>query len=164
MPFNRLFNKTERRYFTGSSKEGMASLASAFWRSKGFNIDFSSPFQLHAEHLQTTWGLRRAVDLWISDANGSVAVDINFSATLGDGEAALGVIGAVIWLPAVAVVGAVSYSEYQKDAYDLIGEFWRYLGAEAHGETSTGARCKSCGASIPPDSKFCKQCGKRVED
>ena len=164
MPFERLFNKTERRSFTGTTKEDIVSNVSAFWRSKGFNINFLSPFQVHVEGRQTKWGLRRVADLWISDAGDAVAVDINFSAALGDGEAALGVVGAVISLPVTAVVGAVSYTEYQKDAYDLINEFWHYMGSRMAGEGSRKGTCAKCGGTIDEGSKFCMHCGERVEE
>ncbi len=138
----------------------------SFWRQNQFNVTFPAPFQMHGEQFYTRIGLRRVADIWIYDQGNDVAVDLSFSATLGDTEAAVGVVGAVLLLPVTVLVGAVSYLDYEKDADQLINGFWNYMGpysAPPEPPPQQVINCSSCGTTLDWNSKFCKNCGVKVE-
>jgi len=174
MPFQRLFTRRSVRTFYNQTKESLTEKTAAFWRQNQFQVSFPQQYYMHGEQYFSKIGLRRVVDVWFYDQGEDVAVDLSFSATLGDAEAAVGLIGAVILLPVTAVVGAVSYLDYANDADHLIDLFWRYMGpfttavpapAPPHpaAPSQPAVSCRDCGSTLDPDSQFCKRCGARVD-
>ncbi len=166
MPFQRLFTRRSVRIYSNQSKEMVMEKVANFWRQNQFYVSFPAPFQMHAEQFFTRIGLRRVADVWIYDQGNDVAVDLSFSATLGDTEAAVGLVGAVLLLPVTAVVGAVSYLDYQSDADQLVNGFWNYMGPYTiPQEPQQGylPTCKTCGTSLDWGSNFCRNCGVKVE-
>jgi hypothetical protein len=178
LPFRQLFTKREQHFYEGVKKEQMVEKASSFWYQSRFSVSFPAQFQIHGENVETKIGLRQVVDVWVIDSGSSVTVDLMFSAMLGDQETAVGVVGAIIILPVAAVVGAVSYLEYENDARNLMNTFWGYLDSLA---TSMGGRmtqpsppttvsagsvpgppCPKCGLTTEGDAIFCKRCGERL--
>jgi len=182
-----LFTKHDRRSVAGTTKEQAMQAASWYWRYRQFGITFTSPYSLRGGQYYSKLGLRQWVDVYAMDEGQNVAVDITFSAELTDEGAVVGVVGAVLLLPVTAVVGAVSYIEYENDATREINEFWNYLynfpknpqpptGPEpphawAQGQPAQAAgvpaaitsnKCRNCGAELDSDSKFCKYCGSKV--
>jgi hypothetical protein len=125
-------------------------------------MDFASPFQIHAEQFYQKLGLRRVMDIWVSDSSGGTMVTIDFSATLGDTETAVGLVGAVLYLPLAVAVGAVSYLDYEADANALMSSLWSYLSSTQRSTEGGIRRCGNCGLNIDKDSRFCKQCGAQV--
>lgn len=146
-------------------REEVLTRTSEFLRQSQFHIDFASPVQLHAEQYYQKLGLRRVMDVWVSDAVPGTTVSIEFSATLGDAETAVGLVGAVLLLPLAVAVGAVSYIDYEADANALVQSLWGYL---ASGQTPAGTalpmlrRCGNCGLLLDADARFCKHCGAQV--
>lgn len=125
-----------------------------------------SPYQVHGEQFYQRLGLRRTIDIWVSPVGEGSLVTAEISASLGDAEAAVGLIGAVVYLPLAVAVGAVSYLDYERDASSLMTSLWTYLvtvegqpSKEGGGEVT---RCSNCGILLDPDSRYCKQCGARV--
>jgi hypothetical protein len=165
MPIQRLFSRRDARTFPNTSKEDITTRVSEFLRQAQFRIDFSSPFQIHAEQYYQKLGLRRVMDVWINDSGPGTVVSIDFSATLGDAETAVGLVGAVLYLPLAVAVGAVSYLDYESDANALIQSLWSYLSA---GQPVPGAvpmmprRCGNCGLPLDVDARFCKRCGAQA--
>lgn len=178
MPLRQLFSKREQHFYRGIKKEQLMGKISSFWHQSQFAISYPSQFQVHGENIQTKIGLRQVVDVWVQNSGESTSIDLMFSAMLGDEEAALGVVGAVIVLPVAAAVGAMSYLEYENDARNLMNAFWNYLDSLA---VSTGGRvvqppsptfvspvgvagppCQKCGATNDSDAIFCKRCGERL--
>jgi len=182
-----LFTKHDGRTFAGITKEQAMQAAGWYWRYRQFGITFTSPYSLRGGQYYSKLGLRQWVDIYARDEGQNVAVEVNFSAELTDEGAVVGVVGAVLLLPVTAVVGAVSYIEYENDATREINEFWNYLynfpknpqppsGPEpphswAQGSAPVPAamppsvptrKCSNCGAGLDSDSKFCKHCGSKV--
>jgi hypothetical protein len=165
MPIQRLFGRRDARTFPSTTKEEMVTRISEFLRQAQFHIDFSSPVQLHAEQYYQKLGLRRVMDVWVNESGPDTMVNIEFSATLGDAETAVGLVGAVLFLPLAVAVGAVSYLDYESDANALIQSLWNYVSA---GQPVPGAaltiprRCGNCGLLLETDARFCKRCGAQV--
>jgi len=181
-----LFTKHDHRQVTGITKEQAMQAASWYWRYRQFGITFTSPYSLRGGQYYSKLGLRQWVDVYAVDEGPNVGVDITFYAELTDEGAIVGVVGAVLLLPVTAVVGAVSYVEYENDATREMNEFWAYLfnfpknpqppsGPEPpHSWTQAppapvttpapapSNRCRNCGAVLDSDSKFCKLCGTKV--
>ena len=174
MPFRQLFAKREQRTFSGIKKETIVPSISNFWSQSQFGITFTGPFQIHGERLYSKIGLRQVVDVWIQDSGDAVMVDIMFSANLGEGEAVIGAVGAVVILPVAVAVGAVSYLEYENDAKSLIASFWNFLtslvfssGGRASSQPlikpvpKATVSCPNCG--LPQEGgSFCKHCGTKL--
>lgn len=183
-----LFTKHEHRTLEELTKEQVMQAAGWFWRSRQFGVNYTSPYSVHCEQFYSKLGLRRSVDLYAVDEAKNVGVDINVSAELTDEGAILGAVGAVLILPVAAVVGAVSYVEYESDAQRMMNEFWIYLGgfsknpqpplgpvsppswAQAQPTQAVAEpkpvyhtkSCANCGVFVEEDSKFCKHCGKKL--
>jgi len=159
MPIQRLFSRRDSRTFQNVSREEMVTRVSEFLRQAQFRIDFYSPFQLHAEQFYQKLGLRRVMDVWVGDAGPGVSVSIEFSATLGDTETAVGLVGAVLYLPLAVAVGAVSYLDYESDATAMIQSLWSYLSSSQMPPVDMQRRCGNCGLGLDADARFCKRCG-----
>lgn len=167
-----LFTKHDHRPVKGITKEQAMQASAWFWRSRQFGVSFASPYYLQATQFQSKLGLRQSVDVRANDEGDSVGVDISFSAELTDEGAVVGAVGAVLVLPAAAIVGAVSYTEYENDAQRLMAEFWSHLYSHPKSpeppagpspeEGSAGRVCPGCGAKQESDAKFCKYCGSRL--
>ena len=165
MPIQRLFGRRDARTFYNVTKEEMVTRISEFLRQAQFRIDFASPVQLHAEQYYQKLGLRRVLDVWVNDSGPQTEVTIDFSATLGDAETAVGLVGAVLFLPLAVAVGAVSYIDYESDANALIQSLWGYLGASQQVPGTALVmthRCGNCGLLLEADARFCKRCGAQV--
>jgi hypothetical protein len=164
MPIQRLFSRRDSRTFQMTKEDAMTRV-SEFLRQAQFHIDFSSPVQLHAEQFYQRLGLRRVMDVWVSDSDSGIVVSIDFSATIGDAETAVGLVGAVLFLPLAVAVGAVSYLDYESDANAMMQSLWAYLssGQPAPGEVpAMSRRCGNCGLPLDPDARFCKRCGAQA--
>jgi hypothetical protein len=169
---NNLFTKHDHRPVRGITKEQAMQATAWFWRSRQFGVSFLSPYNLQATQFQSKLGLRQSVNVQVNDEGDSVGVNLPFSAELTDEGAVVGAVGAVLVLPAAAIVGAVSYTEYENDAQRLMSEFWSHLyshpkNPEPPAGTSAGEglaqrKCPSCGAKQESDAKFCKYCGSRL--
>jgi hypothetical protein len=161
MPIQRLFSRRDARSFQ-YSKEEAATRVSEFLRQAQFRFDFLSPFQIHAEQFYQKLGLRRVMDVWISDNGTGSTITVDFSATLGDTETAVGLVGAVLVLPLAVAVGAVSYLDYESDANRMMASLWSYLSSAPPAPETMPRRCGNCGLSLESDARFCRQCGAQV--
>jgi hypothetical protein len=166
MPIQYLFTKKEQRILAGENKEELIQRAAWYWNSKGYRVDFRGPFLFHAEHFESHLGLRKVVDLSITDYNKDFAVDLTLSATLGDTGAVVGAVGVMVLPVAAVVVGGLSYLDYDQNANRDIMEFWQMM--LSHPGTQSPPKpeaqeCGSCGATLDKDSAFCKRCGTKVE-
>jgi hypothetical protein len=165
MPLQRLFGRRDARTFQNMTREEVTTRIGEFLRQAQFRIDFASPVQLHAEQYYQKLGLRRVMDVWVTDSGSATLVSIDFSATLGDAETAVGLVGAVLFLPLAVAVGAVSYLDYESDANALIRSLWSYLSASQQvprADLAMPRRCGNCGLLLETDARFCKQCGAQV--
>lgn len=166
MPLQRLFVRRDSRMFSQLSPDDAVGSVRRFLGQAQFNIYDVGPYQLHAEQFFQKLGLRRAMDVWVSSQTGGAVVTAEISATLGDTEAAVGLVGAIIYLPLAVAVGAVSYIDYEQDANALLMSLWNYLassGSRSGGESGVQERrCGNCGLTLDPDARFCKRCGAQV--
>jgi len=168
VPLQRLFVRHDSRLFSTLSPEDAVSITGSFLSQAQFHVQYVAPYQIHAEQFFQKLGLRRAMDVWVTRQDGSAVVTAEISATLGDAEAAVGLIGAIAYLPLAAAVGAVSYIDYERDANALLMSMWSYLGSyvpTSGGEPSAGERrCGNCGLALDPDARFCKRCGAQAAE
>lgn len=168
MPLQRLFVRRDSRLFSQLSPEDAVSLTGTFLSQAQFHVQYVAPYQVHAEQFFQKLGLRRAMDVWVSRQDGAAVVTAEISATLGDAEAAVGLIGAIVYLPLAVAVGALSYIDYEQDANALLMSMWGYLGSSTPSggrETPAGdRRCGNCGLTLDPDARFCKRCGAQATE
>ncbi len=166
MPLQHLFTKREQRIIAGVSKEDLVQRSATYWNQKGYRINFYGPYQIHGEHVESRLGLRQVVDLNINDYDKNVAIDLSLSATLGDTEAVVGAVGLLIVPLAAVVVGGISYMDYDQSATSTIANYWSFIygqGGATQSQQAVPLRCKSCGSALEPDSRFCRNCGTKVE-
>ena len=75
----------------------------------------------------------------------------------------VGAMTAVLLLPVAVLGGAVSYSEYEMDARNLILAFWQNVspspGASGIQAPAMPPPCKGCGSALLPDWKVRPYCG-----
>ena len=161
MPIQRLFARRDVRTFPLPYQDALVRI-SDFLRQAQFRVDFVTVNQIHAEQFYQKLGLRRVMDVWVNEANGASTVTIDFSATLGDTETAVGLVGAVLFLPLAVAVGAVSYLDYESDANNMISALWSYLSSAPPAAGTVQRRCGNCGLNIEADSRFCRQCGAQI--
>ena len=184
-----LFTKRDHRSVPGITKEQVMQAAGWYWRYRQFGVTYTSPYSMRGGQYYSKLGLRQWVDVLTMDEGSNVGVDITFSGELTDEGAVVGVIGALVLLPLTAVVGVVSYVEYENDATRLLNDFWSYVysfpknpqpptgptpspsWAQGQPPQLTGPpqaptvmerKCLNCGAVLDSDSKFCKYCGTKT--
>jgi hypothetical protein len=166
MPLQHLFTKREQRILSGVTKEDLVQRSATYWNQKGYRANFFGPYQFQGVHVESKLGLRQVIELNVTDYNQNVAVDLSLSATLGDTEAIVGVIGLVLIPIAAVAVGGLSYIDYDNSATSVIAGYWSYIysyGDGAQPQTVVPLKCKSCGAPLDQASKFCKNCGTKVD-
>lgn len=166
MPLQHLFSKRDVRTYPHLNPDTALTGVRTFLRQAQFQIHDVGPQQVHGEQYFQKLGLRRVVDVWVNPNGDGAIVTSDISATLGDPEAAVGLLGAVIYLPLAVAVGAVSYLDYERDATSLLTSLWNYLDNMGGRPSSTGPettlRCSNCGLSQDQDSRYCKRCGAQV--
>jgi hypothetical protein len=164
MPIQHVFTKREQRIVSGQDREKLVQKAASFWNTRGYKVDFTGPFLFHAENFESHLGIRKVVDLSITDYGEASAVDLTVSATVGDTEVAVGAAGLLLIPLAAVVVGGVSWLDYDQSANREISEFWQMmLAGTSPPQTQKGERCENCGTPLDPDSVFCKKCGVKVQ-
>ena len=159
MAIQRLFVRRERKAYKAPI-EGLSDKIHVFLEQAGFVIDNISISSMHGEQSFDKLGLKRTMDIWISDSEGLATVNVECSATLENSKAAVGLIGAVLMLPVAVVAGAVSYLDYDKDAEYLITSLWDYL--DTNSMSISTKRCGNCGLELRPAARFCMRCGAQV--
>ncbi len=166
MPLQHLFTKREQRILFGASKEDLVQRSATYWNQKGYRINFLGPYQFQGVNVESHLGLRQVVELNVTDYNQNLAVDLSLSATLGDTEAIVGAIGLVLLPLAAVAVGGLSYFDYDQRANSDISSFWAFIfntGIGVQPQQAVPSKCRSCGAPLDFDSKFCKTCGAKVD-
>lgn len=166
MPLQHLFSKRDTRSYPHLTTDSALNGVRTFLRQAQFQIYDVNPQQVHGEQYFQKLGLRRVVDIWVNPKGDGSIVTSDISATLGDPEAAVGLLGAIIYLPLAVAVGAVSYLDYERDATTLILSLWNYLdnmeGKSPPAGLESSLRCSNCGLSQDHDSRYCKRCGAQV--
>jgi hypothetical protein len=122
-----MFDKREYRMYQGVKRDLIYSQIFNYWTRHGFHVTQISPFHIQGESYQSNIGLRREFYLRLDEYGDSTYIDLTFRARVTDTGAVGGVAAAVIFWPAAVVGGALSYSEFEKDANSLIYHFWGYV-------------------------------------
>ncbi len=162
-----MFQKREVHFVGGSKPAELWPKVWDWWARQGFQLSQSGPTSVRGTSYYSNIGLRREFWLILSEATGGTNVDLSVNAQITDEGLVVGAVSAVVFWPVAVVGGALSYSEYETDARNLMIAFWQFLYAPA---TSTGAApsgpnavpppCAGCGAAMLPDWKVCPYCGR----
>ena len=160
-----MLERREARFFPGLRRDDAWAKAWDWWGHQGFQLAKTGPYRFHGSSHYARIGLRREFDLIVDDVSGGSNVDLTFGAQITDEGLIAGAVTAVFLLPVAVLGGAVSYTEYETDAQNLIVAFWQFLsvpsGASTDKSTSAmPAKCKGCGAALLPDWKVCPYCGR----
>ena len=161
-----MFDKREVRFFPGLRRDDAWRKAWDWWGRQGFQLTKTGPYRMHGSSFYSRIGLRREFDAILDDADGGTNVDLTINAQITDEGLIAGAVTAAFLLPVAVLGGAVSYSEYETDARNLVLAFWQFLsgapGGVAHRlPSSMPAACKGCGAALLPDWKVCPHCGRK---
>jgi len=158
-----MFDKREIRPFPGVRRDDLWPKAWDWWSRQGFHLTQTGPYMFHGTSFYSRIGLRRELDLRLDEAGGTSTIDLSFRAQITEEGAIAGAVTAVILLPVALVGGAISYTEYETDARNLMLAFWQSLAGAAVGPArpeSLPTPCSGCGAALLPDWKLCPYCGR----
>jgi len=160
-----VFEKREARPVLGVRRDELWPKVWDWWTRQGFQLSQTGPHRFHGTSFYSRIGLRRELDVILDEAGSATTVDLTFRASVTDEGLVGGAVTAVLFFPVAVLGGALSYSEYETDARNLMGAFWQFLSA-ASGPGGSGALpvppppCTACGAALLPDWKVCPYCGK----
>ena len=159
-----MLEKREVRAFPNLRREEAWNKAWDWWSRQGFKLTQTGPYRFHGSSFYSRIGLRREFDLVIDEVSGGCRIDLTFDAQITDEGAIAGAVTAVLLLPVAVLGGAVSYTEYESDARNLMLAFWQYLGSASASPPGTVASmpapCSGCGSALLPDWKACPYCGR----
>jgi len=161
-----VFEKREVRFFPGLHRDDAWRKAWDWWGRQGFQLTKTGPYRMRGSSFYSRIGLRREFDAILDDADGGTNVDLTINAQITDEGLIAGAVTAAFLLPVAVLGGAVSYSEYETDARNLVLAFWQYLSPTAARVAKSmtpamPAPCKGCGAALLPDWKVCPHCGRK---
>jgi hypothetical protein len=136
-----MFEKRDYRVYKGVKTNKIYPQICDFWTRQGFYVTQISPVQIQGESYQSNIGLRREFYLHLNEQKDSTYFDLTFRARVTDTGAVGGAAAAVIFWPAAVVGGALSYSEYEKDANSMMYNFWNFVNhiTNKKGELPPGA-------------------------
>jgi hypothetical protein len=178
-----MFEKREYRMYNNVKRQDLYPQVCDYWARLGFYVGQISPFQIRGESFHSNIGLRREFYLRLDEQNDVTYVDLMFRARITDAGAIGGAAAAVLFWPVAVVGGAVSYTEYENDARNLMFNFWGFMDqiANQKGNVASGytpppppeppvepeqadnVPCKECGALLPKNWKACPYCGKGTD-
>jgi len=164
-----MFEKREVRSFSGLRRDVVWAKSWDWWGRQGFHLTKTGPYRFHGSSYYSRIGLRREFDLIVDDLPDGCNVDLTLDAQITDEGLIAGAVTAVLLLPVAVLGGAVSYSEYETDARNLLVAFWQSLSSApgvpaARPTQAMPPPCKGCGAALLPDWKVCPYCGRRRDD
>ncbi|MFA5896877.1 MAG: zinc ribbon domain-containing protein [Thermoplasmata archaeon] len=162
-----MFEKREVRMISGVRREDLWAKAWDWWGRAGFHLSQSGPYRMMGSSFYSRIGLKREFELSLDDVSGGCSVDLRVNAQITDEGVVLGGISAIVFWPVAVVGGAVSYTQYEDDARNLMIAFWQHVyalaapGAPAPASTpAVPPPCTGCGAALLPDWKVCPYCGR----
>ena len=158
-----MFEKRDVRTLAQVKRDEVWPRAWDWWARQGFRLEPTGPYRFRGSSFYARIGLRREVRLGLDEAAGGTTVDLAFNASLTDEGLVGGAVAAVLFLPVAVVGGAISYTEYETDAQNLMNAFWQYVNAAAGqgpaNPVPVPPPCSRCGAALLPDWKVCPYCG-----
>jgi hypothetical protein len=162
-----MFQKREVHFVPGQKPADLWPRLWDWWSRQGFQLTQTAPHSLSGASFYSRIGLRREVWLVLSDAPNGCNADLSLNAQITDEGLVLGAVSAVVFLPVAVVGGAVSYSEYETDARNLMIAFWQHVyslaappGTPPPQVPEIPTPCAGCGAAMLPDWKVCPYCGR----
>jgi len=162
-----MFQKREVHFVPGLKPADLWPKAWDWWSRQGFQLAQTAPNSLSGASFYSRIGLRRELWLVLTDAPNGCNADLALNAQITDEGLVLGAVSAVLFLPVAVVGGAVSYSEYETDARNLMLAFWQYVyslgappGTPPPRIPEVPTPCTGCGAAMLPDWKVCPYCGR----
>lgn len=163
-----MLEKRDIRTIPGVRREEMWAKAWEWWTRQGFQLAQTGPYRCHGTSFYARIGLRREFDLIVDDSKDGCVVDLTFRARITEEGLIVGAITTVVLWPVALIGGAVSYSEYETDARNMMLAFWQYPshppGAPRGGpEPGLPTRCEGCASGLLPDWKVCPYCGRAKE-
>ena len=160
-----MLEKREVRLVPGGRRSEIWTKVWEWWGRQGFQLSQSGPFRVHGLSFYARIGLRREIDLFVDEVKDGCSLDLTFRAQPTEEGIIVGAVAAVVLLPVAVVGGALSYTEYESDARNLILAFWQVI-APPGGKTSGIASpplpppCQGCGSALLPDWRVCPYCGR----
>jgi len=174
-----MFDIRDHRMYKNVDRSKIYPMICDFWARQGFYVGQVSPFYIQGQSYHQKIGLRREFDIRIDEHEGDVYINLTFRATITDEGLAGGAAATIIFWPAAIVGGAVSYTEYEKDARNLIGTFWMFVDDITHKKGTLrrppepeeeekpqpeSTQCEYCGAFIITTWVVCPYCGNPIEE
>jgi hypothetical protein len=166
-PCSDVFEKREVRTLPNLRRDDLWNRLWDWWSQRGFQLSKTGSYRFHGSSFHSNIGLRREFDLALSEDSAGTTVDLNVNAKITDEGMVLGAVSAVVFWPAAVVGGALSYTEYESDAANLMRAFWQYLDSHSTPGTATARRvpvaakpCEGCGSAMLPEWKVCPHCGR----
>ncbi len=171
---DKMFEKRDYRMYQGVNREQIYPQICDFWARYGFYVAQLSPFQIQGQSYHQKIGLRREFYLRLDEHQDGTYIDLMFSAKISDEGMIGGIAAAVIFFPIALVGGALSYTEYENEAKNLMGNFWGFVDQITNQRgTYTNAPpiqpqpqaqdtmpCPGCGAILLNNWKACPYCGR----
>ena len=174
-----MFDKREYRMYQGIKREDIYPQVCDFWARQGFYVAQLGPYHIHGQSYYSKIGLKREFYLRMDENQGNTYIDIQFQAKITDTGLVGGAAAAILLWPVAVVGGALSYTEYENDAKNLMWNFWGHVDplAKQAGVPSPppppvqppppaaqqpSVPCQGCGALLPPQWKACPYCGKTI--
>lgn len=169
-----MLDKRDYRIYQNVQPEQVYPQVCDFWARQGFYVGQISPFEIQGQSYLPRIGLRREFYLKLTDHNGDTSVDLYFRGKVTDEGLLGGAAATIIFFPVALVGGAISYSEFEKDARNIIGGFWSFIDrltgvqnfiaapppyippAASNGSTA----CTGCGAFLLNNWVSCPYCGQ----
>lgn len=177
-----MFDIRDYRMYKRSKRDKIYPQICDFWARQGFLVAQLAPFVIQGQSYQQKIGLRREFDLRMDDHKGNTYIYLNFRATLSDEGLLGGAAATIIFWPMPVVGGAVSYTEYENDARNLIGNFWVFMDQltktrgtmpqppeppetpEPEKPLLESTQCEYCGAFIITNWVVCPYCGNPIDE
>jgi hypothetical protein len=174
-----MFELSDYRMYKNVDRSKIYPKICDFWARQGFYVAQISPYYVQGQSYHQKIGLRREFDLRIDEQEGEVYIHLNFSAIITDEGMTGGSAATIISWPDQIVGGAISSTEYEKEARNLIGYFWIFVDEMTHtrGNLSPppepieedkpqpeSTQCEYCGAFIITNWVVCPYCGNPIEE
>ena len=128
---DKMFEKWESKSYPHADATALHQHAFQWWISTGFRVTETGPGEFRAVST-SRWGLEREANIHIKDVAGTAIVETRMKANVTNEGVLGGGLALVLLWPVAIVGGAYSYTQYEKDALDLISAFWNTIGAVAH--------------------------------
>ena len=179
-----MFEKRDYRAIPGAKVADVWAKAWDYWQRAGFALYHVAPNQFTGASYYSNLGLRREILVRFQEANDATYVDLGFRAQITNQGADGGVVAAVVFWPVAAVGGAISWSQYEAEANNLMWGFWQLLwqatekpsqilavGSLPYGAPyavtpppgpASSKACSKCGAGLQADWRACPYCGQTV--